>query len=517
MISKCKKAKIRSTIFQHLDGVAISTTLLSLQKNGIIDFIINTKTFDSIKILKNFKCNIGYLNIALRLLSSQGLLIQRIQIDGKNINYTITEKGEFVFKNIKKYEFCLEWYKFILNLNFDANNNAKQSKLKKYKKNIKNNNDTKYNLYITKHLNGILISPLIAKCGFENIFTSNQKLKKFIKKNDFNKILGEILSIEGWLDDCYNYTDQGKYAFKISSSYGVTISYLETFINVNNLIFHDPTILKINTGLNKEIHINRKMNVWGSGGSHKTYFKHIDKIIKDIFNQPIESQPKGIADMGCGNGDFLIHINSIIKNTKRGKNIKQFPLYLIGADFNQEALEETNDNLTTNSIKPYLIKADISNPHKFAKDLQTKYKIDLKECLNIRSFLDHNRIYLSPKNTEYHESKSTCTFSKKGKWISNYILEKNLIEHFKKWKPYIEKFGLIALELHTIDPALTSKNLGVSISTAYDATHGYSDQYIIEIDNYLKCIKKAELKYNKNLFKKYPNNELASISINFIK
>ena len=92
-----------------------------------------------------------------------------------------------------------------------------------------------------------------------------------------------------------------------------------------------------------------------------------------------------------------------------------------------------------------------------------------------------------------------------------------MIEHFKKWKPYIYKFGLINLELHTIDPALVSKHLGKSIATAYDATHGYSDQYIIEINRYLKCIKEAELKYDKKLFKKFPNNDLATISINYIK
>ena len=50
------------------------------------------------------------------------------------------------------------------------------------------------------------------------------------------------------------------------------------------------------------------MNVWGSGGAHKLYFKKIDEIIIEIFNYPIEQQPKGIADMGCGDGMFLTHL-----------------------------------------------------------------------------------------------------------------------------------------------------------------------------------------------------------------
>jgi trans-aconitate methyltransferase len=34
-----------------------------------------------------------------------------------------------------------------------------------------------------------------------------------------------------------------------------------------------------------------------------TYFKVIDKVVIDLFNRPIDEQPKGILDMGCGFGD----------------------------------------------------------------------------------------------------------------------------------------------------------------------------------------------------------------------
>jgi 2-polyprenyl-3-methyl-5-hydroxy-6-metoxy-1,4-benzoquinol methylase len=42
----------------------------------------------------------------------------------------------------------------------------------------------------------------------------------------------------------------------------------------------------------------------GSGGAHETHFKVVDEIIIKLFNLPIEDQPKGILDMGCGNGAF---------------------------------------------------------------------------------------------------------------------------------------------------------------------------------------------------------------------
>ena len=101
--------------------------------------------------------------------------------------------------------------------------------------------------------------------------------------------------------------------------------------------------------------------------------------------------------------------------------------------------------------------------------------------------------------------------------ISNAELEQNLIEHFLKWKPYIETHGLLLLELHTIPPLLASENIGLTTATAYDTTHGYTDQYILELDIMLNCAKKAGL-YAENKFqRKYPDGDLTTISINLLK
>ena len=67
-------------------------------------------------------------------------------------------------------------------------------------------------------------------------------------------------------------------------------------------------ILKNFNTITEEKTVDREMNVWGSGGAHSTYFKVVDEIIINIFNKPIEEQPKGILDMGCGNGAFIEHI-----------------------------------------------------------------------------------------------------------------------------------------------------------------------------------------------------------------
>ena len=109
--------------------------------------------------------------------------------------------------------------------------------------------------------------------------------------------------------------------------------------------------------------MNRTINVWGSGGAHTTYFKVIDEIIIKIFNKPIEQQPEGILDMGCGNGAFLIHLFNVIEQqTLRGSKLEEYPLTLIGVDYNQAAIDVSKQNLIDADVWAKVIWGDISNP-----------------------------------------------------------------------------------------------------------------------------------------------------------
>jgi SAM-dependent methyltransferase len=304
---------------------------------------------------------------------------------------------------------------------------------------------------------------------------------------------------------------------KRASAYGVTVSYLPTFTQLDELLFGNPLIL--NSTINEtEKHVHREMNVWGSGGAHSTYFKVVDEIIINIFNKPIEKQPKGILDMGCGNGAFIQHIFEVIEHqTLRGKLLEDYPLLLVGADFNQAALKVTRANLIKADIWAKVIWGDIGRPDLLANDLKENYNIALKDLLNVRTFLDHNRIWEMPLNTTGRISTSTGAYTHKGKYIKNSLVEDSLLEHLLKWKPYTEKFGLLVIELHTVAPELVAKNIGKTAATAYDATHGYSDQFILEIDVFHKIAIEAGLHPVPKYASKFPNNELATVSVNLLR
>jgi hypothetical protein len=95
----------------------------------------------------------------------------------------------------------------------------------------------------------------------------------------------------------------GRYAAQIATSYGVTVSYLPLFDNVSTLLFGNSRIPRMDES-GVELLVNRGMNVWGSGGAHRTYFKKVDEIIVEIFNRPLQHAASGHLRHGLRRREF---------------------------------------------------------------------------------------------------------------------------------------------------------------------------------------------------------------------
>ncbi len=74
---------------------------------------------------------------------------------------------------------------------------------------------------------------------------------------------------------------------------------------------------------------------------------------------------------------------------------------------------------------------------------------------------------------------------------------------------------LLILELHTLPPQLTAANLAKTPAVAYDGTHGFSDQYLVELPVFLKCAREAGLQTDPRYQCRFPASDLATVSINF--
>ncbi|PTM06108.1 MAG: polyketide synthase [Bacteroidetes bacterium] len=532
MLSKSNKEQLRSVIFRHLDGIATATTIHALHKKGVLDYLLQHKKVELTELTEKFNANEGYLNVALRILCAQGWLIQHLNNTSNSVSYVVNKNSQSAFEHAYLYNDAVELLSYSVKFPEEKIGPDAFSVLERIFKNYENNyglgnvSTDSIEHQILKHIEGVIVAPIIVMLGVSGLFhkyfmEASFRAQEFHKNPEsFKKIL-DFFAHLGWFikkNDTYRFTDEGLFFAKRASAYGVTVSYLPTFIQLDELIFGNPLILKTSSPNETEKHVHREMNVWGSGGAHSTYFKVIDEIIINLFNKPIAEQPKGILDMGCGNGAFIQHIFDVIEyQTLRGKMLDEHPLLLVGADFNQAALKVTRANLIKADIWAKVIWGDIGRPDILANDLKEDYNIELKDLLNVRTFLDHNRIWEAPKEETNRISHSSGAYAYQGKRLNNNIVEDSLLEHLKKWKPFVEKFGLLIIELHTINPKFTGKNIGKTAATAYDATHGYSDQYILEVDVFNKVAAEAGLHPDSNYFTKFPNNELATVSINLLR
>jgi SAM-dependent methyltransferase len=536
MLPKQKQSILRSKLFRHLDGIVVGPSANVLKEKGITDYLLAEKLVDLNKLSAKFKANDGYLNVALRTLCSQGWLVQHIDNRENRVHYQINERSQIAFQHFDLYKDAVELLRMAENYHprkFEMEPFLKlESIFEKYRNNlgieISTNESIKaIQTQILMHIEGILVGPTLVHLGmagmFHKYFMETRFRAEEFHKNPlgFERLLN-ILSELNWFNktnESFEFTEEGLFFAKRASAYGVTVSYIPTLRRLNDLLFGNPRVLQSSNQSAKEKHVDREMNVWGSGGAHASYFKVVDEIIIDLFNKPIKEQPRGILDMGCGNGAFLQHLYLVIENQSyRGTILDEYPLTLIGVDYNEAALKVSRNRLVQAEIWAKIIWGDIGDPKRLATDLEEKYGVDLSDLLNVRTFLDHNRIWEKPvEQNNLRISTSTGAYAFQGKRLNNNLVSESLKQHFKKWVPYVKKFGLLLIELHTVKPELVGQNIGKTAATAYDATHGYSDQYIIEIEEFITILNEVGLVSDKAKFKKYPNSTLATVSINLFQ
>ncbi len=540
VLNKPEKAALRAAIFCHLDGIATAPTALALHQAGVLDYLQEHETVELADLVRRFKANEGYLNVALRILCSQGWLTQQIEANGASVRFGITPAGRIAARLAPAYREVVDFIPFAAKMQhyivqgFEPIAFARMNTLFQHF-------ETRFGLplqaadpaeravaeQMAQHIEGMIAGPIVVGLGINGLFheyfsVAPFEVEEFTQHHKEVKAIVDFFTGLGWFSKkgtTYSFTPQGLFFARRATSYGVTVSYLPTFRQVPELLFGSPDVLWKNAAGGPETHVNRTMNVWGSGGAHAAYFKKIDEIVLELFNKPIHEQPRGFLDMGCGNGAFMAHIFEVIwRQTARGKMLDEYPLFIVGADFNEEALVATRKTLNQAGIWAKVVKGDIGKPELLAAELQEKYHIFLGDLLNVRSFLDHNRIYEPPEAVSpERQSTSTGAFAFRGRRIPNNEVEQNLADHLKKWMPYVQRFGLLVIELHTIPPERAAANRGKTAVTAYDATHGYSDQYILELDCFLAAAREAGLAPDPVCQEKYPDSDLATVSINLLK
>jgi hypothetical protein len=522
------KAAVRAALFIHLTGLVVAPTIAALWERGALDPLLDARGavgFD--ELVDRTHANRGYLRVALRLLMSCGWL------DESPGGYALTRRGRIAMTlapplYAELTSFFLPKALHLEDSLLGEGDEPVVALLREFVHRARDGwriavpQDTvtaSVRDLVRGHLDGMLIGPAMVALARAGILDRLAAGPIDAAGPALLDCLFDLLAARGWLarsGKTVELTAAGHYASQIAASYGVTVSYLPTFAVLPTLLFGNPRIPRVDPG-GFELLVNRAMNVWGSGGAHRTYFKRVDQVVIDIFNRPLEQQPIGICDMGCGDGTLLAHLYRVVADhTLRGQLLDRHPLMLIGADFNKVARRAATKTLRQAGVPSFhVIHGDINRPAQLASDLEA-LELDVHELLHIRSFLDHNRPYvrLAQYAPGSRQRRTTGAFAYLGDEIPPDELEENLVRHLRRWAPYIARFGLLVLELHTLPPALTAAHLDRTPAVAYDGTHGFSDQYLVELPVFLACAREAGLRASDAFQASYPPSELATVSLN---
>lgn len=537
-IEEPEKAGVRTTVFNHLAGIVLAPTVKALSDRHVFSLFENPASWVSLdEIVARTHGNRGYVRVALRLLASCGWMRQEMA-DEQGPSYALTEAGAIALRIAPplyaEVAAFIPKALFLEDFLFGTSDAALLPSLRELVSRSKERWGmaaqadplaAKVSDRIRQHLDGVLTGPAMVALARAGVLARLAQEPVDVRSIAGNRqslaYLFDLLAVQGWIAGEQNrvsLTPCGRYAAQIATSYGVTVSYLPAFQVVSTLLFGNPRIPRMDDA-GVELLVNRAMNVWGSGGAHKTYFKKVDEILVELFNRPLHQQPQGICDMGCGDGSFLEHLYSVVKNqTARGQVLDKHPLILVGADFNKVARRVSKQTLRAAGIPNFhVIHGDINRPALLAGDLE-QLGLDIHDLLHVRSFLDHNRPYVAPPNyvSGSRKGRSTGAFVHLGTEIPPDELEENLVRHLRRWAPYVGRFGLLTLELHTLPPEVTAANLDRTPAVAYDGTHGFSDQYLVELPIFLDCVREAGLHADSRYQAKFPPSELATVSINFL-
>jgi hypothetical protein len=529
------KAAVRATVFTHLAGLVVAPTVSALWERGALDPLLDAGRVPFEDLVERTHANRGYLRVALRLMMSCGWLAEEPR---GSASYVLTRRGRIamtlappLYAELTSY--FLPKALFLEESLFADSDAPVVNLLRELVQRARDGwrialHDDAVTATVRElvrgHLDGMLIGPAMVALARSGVLArlATGPLDPTELSGD-GAVLGclfDLLAARGWLartGKSVELTAAGHYATQIAASYGVTVSYLPTFAVLPTLLFGNPRIPRVD-GSGIETLVNRAMNVWGSGGAHRTYFHRLDLVVVEIFNRPIEQQPRGICDMGCGDGTLLAHLYRVVKErTLRGQLLDRHPLLFIGADFNKVARRAAKQTLRQAGVPAFhVIPGDINRPAQLARDLEA-LDLDVHDLLHIRSFLDHNRPYsrLAQYVAGSRAARTSGAFAYLGDEIPADELEENLVRHLRRWAPYIARFGLLVLELHTLPPDATSANLDRTPAVAYDGTHGFSDQYLVELPVFLACAREAGLAASERFQATFPPSELATVSLNY--
>jgi hypothetical protein len=257
--------------------------------------------------------------------------------------------------------------------------------------------------------------------------------------------------------------------------YGLAGSYART-------MFALPTRMAEGTGLRPGVvadEVDRRLNVLASGAAHRTYFRAAGGLIRQVFDEaPPAGRPKAIVDVGCGDGSWLRSVFAALSAAAPpDRGFDRQPLTLVGVDVDQRALAVAAEHLR--GLPAVLIQGDIGAPEALHADIAARTGLAPDDLLHIRAFVDHNRTIAdadTPGTAPPCDDSVDIGLSDTGRLLSTVDIHADWVRHYRSWRPWTGRHGIVVIEGHTVLPAATTGGQGTSHALAFEFYHHLSGQ-----------------------------------------
>ncbi len=505
------KLRVAQTIFNHIDGIAIGSTVCALRKLNLFKILEKaTHPLDLGQLSRSLGCREGYFHVALRLLAHQGFVKLFKDMNSGQTDVSLTEDGRAWLDFLEYYEQIPRLSEMAAYIRERCHARADHHQKTGFSTPSVPSGDKSPEIAkrVTDHVFGEITAVMMTELflGLENdvLRLSDDGRLAYGEMDDLGlcpQFVIDILRFVGWggshTDGLY-LNNPGSLALKWAPQYFYPVSYLTTFRNVKNLLIGRGEILASNDLAGVEAHVDRLLDIKFSGIVYENMCRRqLRGIVLPLFDRlPLQEQPIGIVDTGSGDGTTLVDLFTAVREkTLRGRNLESFPLWIIGAEYSAPAMESTKQALEKAGIPNALvIHGDIGDPEKLAREL-TKIGVDPFNMLHINKSVIHNRVYRIPRDIKRLQDWKPLSrnpfVARDGSLISSEEMECNLVEFFEDWKSLTQRHGMVVMEAHTVDPELVNRCPGRNIVTCMDATHGYSNQYLMEYDSFMRAVMEA--------------------------
>jgi SAM-dependent methyltransferase len=512
---------MRRTMFLSQDGVMLSTTLRALEELDILapSLQANRSLADLYPGLTD--TGFGAQRVAIHGLAATGWLVEPPTLDPESTLLRWTEAGRQAMEYREGYLALGEFLAGFASTADDAWSRPwEPSQVERFLALVAGRRPDReisggLDDLVAAHLDGGLIVPAMLWLHETGRLGESGPV---LPGSGFGEAVGQLLAGIGWIDGPGgSWTESGRQARAFGLNFGGVATYLPLLARLPELYRGELTVVPDPAAEEPEWHVHRALNVRISAAAHKRYFADSEALFVEIFNrEPVDAQPRFIADMGCGEGSWLAHLHCLIaERTRRGEHLESDPLLMVGVDPDSGALDQARRNLEAAGVSALLIRGDVTDPDRLRADL-AQHGLAIEDGLHIRSFIDHERAYRGADPAiEVPGWASGVYMDAAGAPLSGEEVERDLVAHLRRWARHAPKHGLVVLEAHCAAPRVVARNLGSLHGIAFDAHQAYSKQYPVDHPAFLESCRAAGLRPVGRCERRYPaSRPFVAVSLN---